>query len=235
MTKRVLTVLIVLLVACGGAAESTTTEAPEATTTTEAPDETTTTTEALEEEEGEDAGEDEGTDNTVDLADMPQECIDAFVGFLQAIEPVVEEFDFASASIDDLEAMGTELEAVGDAQAAEMETLNCPDAAGSDEETFAQMIDIAEREAPGTVAYFRWIESFASSFGEGETASGDCETDIEALEDLIADNDSMGDLTMAEGTRAGMLVGAIGAECSAERSAEFFSQPEVDAFMSEGS
>ena len=42
---------------------------------------------------------------------MPQECIDAFVGFLQAIEPVVEDFDFDNASIDDFEAMGTELEA----------------------------------------------------------------------------------------------------------------------------
>ena len=234
MTKRILIVLIALLAACGGAAESPTTEAPEATTTTEEPEEITTTTSASEEETEEEAGEDEGTNNTVDLADMPQECIDAFVGFLQAIEPVVTDFDFDSASIDDLEAMGTELEAVGEAQAAEMESLNCPDASGSDEEAFAQMIEIAEREAPGTVAYFRWIESFASSFGEGGTASGDCETDIEALEALISENESMGDLTMAEGTKFGMLAAAIGTECSQERTQEFFSQPEVEAFMGEG-
>jgi hypothetical protein len=233
MTKRILIVLVVLLAACGGAAESPTTEAPDATTTTEEPEETTTTTSASEEEGEEEAGE-EGTNNTVDLADMPQECIDAFVGFLQAIEPVVTDFDFDSASLDDLEAMGTELEAVGEAQAAEMESLNCPDASGTDEEAFAQMIEIAEREAPGTVPYFRWIESFAGSLGEGGTSSGDCETDIEALEALISENESMGDLTMAEGTQFGVLAAAIGAECSPERTQEFFSQPEVAAFMGEG-
>ena len=62
-----------------------------------------------------------------------------------------------------------------------MESLNCPDASGTDEEAFAAMIEIAEREAPGTVPYFRWIEEFAGSMGEGGglTSSGDCETDID--------------------------------------------------------
>ena len=52
----------------------------------------------------------------------------------------------------------------------------------SDEEAFAAMIDIAEREAPGTVPYFHWIESFAATAGEGSgiVSSGDCETDIES-------------------------------------------------------
>ena len=222
MTKRLLIVLLlVLAAACGGAAESTTTEAPADTTTT-------TTTAAV--EEGEEDGD---TDNTVSIADMPQECIDAFVEFLQAIEPIVEGFDFDNASMDQFETMGTELEAAGATQAAEMESLNCPDASGTDEEAFAAMIEIAEREAPGAVPYFRWIEDFAGSVGESGvgSSSGDCETDIGALEAVIADNETMGDLTMSEVAEVGTLMTAITTECSAERVEEFFAQPEVETFL----
>ena len=217
MTKRLsIILLLVLVAACGGSASES--------TTTQAPDDTTTA--AVVEDTG-------GTDNTVAIADMPQECIDAFVGFLRAIEPVVEGFDFNNASVDDFEAMGTELESVSAAQAAEMESLNCPDASGTDEEAFAAMIDIAERKAPGTVPYFRWIEEFAGSVGEssGMSSSGDCETDITALEAVIAEKQSMGDLTMAEVVGVGTLVTAISTECSPERTEEFFAQPEVEAFL----
>ncbi len=218
MTKRLLIVLLlVLAAACGGAADSTTSEAPA---------DTTTTTATVEE-----GGEDGGTDNTVSIADMPQECIDAFVEFLQAIEPIVEDFDFDNASMDEFEAMGTELEAAGATQTAEMESLNCPDASGTDEEAFAAMIDIAEREAPGAVPYFRWIEDFAGSVGGGVSSSGDCETDIGALEAVIADNETMGDLTMTEVAEVGTLMTAITTECSAERVEEFFAQPEVETFL----
>ena len=223
MTKRLLIVLLLVLVAaCGGAADSTTTGA--SAETTAAP----TTTGAVAEE----GGEDTGTDNTVSIADMPEECIDAFVQFLQAIEPVVADFDFENASVDEFEAMGTELETVGAEQEAEMESLNCPDTSGTDEETFAAMIDIAEREAPGAVPYFRWIEEFAGAFGEGgSTASGDCETDIGALEAVIADNETMGDMTMTEVAEVGALMTAITTECSAERVEEFFAQQEVETFL----
>ena len=218
MTKRLsIILLLVLVAACGGAAADS--------TTTQAPDETTTTTAAV--------VEDTGGDNSVAIEDMPQECIDAFVGFLRAIEPVVEGFDFNNASVDDFEAMGTELETVSAAQTAEMESLNCPDASGTDEETFAAMIDIAEREAPGTVPYFRWIQEFAGSMGEGSglTSSGDCETDITALEAVIADKQTMGALTMNEVVGVGTLVTAITTECTPERTEEFFAQPEVEAFL----
>jgi hypothetical protein len=221
MTKRLLILLIVLATACGGTAATITTEAEDVTTTTE--DATTTT-------------EDDTTNETVNLSDMPQECIDAFVAFLQAIEPVVEDFDFSTASLDDMEAMGTELEAATAGPTAEMESLNCPDVDATDEEAFAAMIDIAQREAPGTVAYFEWIESFAAGAGEesGLTSSGDCETDIETLEAFIAEKETMGNLTFPEVTGFGQLMTAITTECSAERVEEFFTQPEVEAFMASG-
>ncbi|HUP16240.1 MAG TPA: hypothetical protein VM848_09360 [Acidimicrobiia bacterium] len=220
MTKRLLIVLVFLLAACGGANAATTTTADEggATTTTVA----TSTT------------EDESTNETVDLSDMPQECIDAFVHFLQAIEPVVEDFDFETATMDDITAMSTELEPLIEGPTAEMDGLNCPDVDATDEEAFAAMIDIAEREAPGTVAYFQWIETFASSEGGEVASSGDCETDIEAMEALIADKETMGSLTFPELTGFGELMTAITTECSADRVEEFFDQPEVEAFMNSG-
>lgn len=222
MTKRILIVLGVLLAACGGgdAATTTTPDQDEATTTTAS----TSTT------------EDEGTNETVDLSDMPQECIDAFVHFLQAIEPVVEGFDFETATIDDMEAMGAELETATAAPTAEMESLDCPDVDATDEEAFAAMIDIAEREAPGTVGYFRWIESFAGTSGDGSgiTTSGDCETDIAALEAFVAEKESMGNLTMTELTQFSTLVTAITTECTPERTQEVFSEPAVEEFMASG-
>ena len=206
MNKRLLIALMVLLAACGGTAATTTTGA--------------TATEAT-------------TNDTVDLAEMPQECIDAFVGFLRAIEPVVADFDFESASLNEIDAMGTELEAVGEAQTAEMETSNCPDVAAWDEATFAAMIDVAEREAPATIPYVRWIEGLSESLGgEGGTvSSGDCETDIEALEGLMAEKETIGDMTMSEAAEIAALMTAIGTACSEDRRNEFLAQPEVAAFL----
>jgi hypothetical protein len=222
MSKRLLILLVALVAACGGTAASTTTAGADEPTTTATTAATTTTT-----------TEEETSNETVDLADMPQECIDAFVQFLQAIEPVVQDFDFQTATLDDMEAIGTELEAVSDEQMAEMESLNCPDVSATDEESFAAMIDIAEREAPGTVPYFRWIEEISASFG-GEGGTGDCETDIEALEAVIADNDTMGDLTFGEVQQVGALMTSITTACSPERAAEFLAQPEVEEFLGSG-
>lgn len=220
MSKRLVILLVALLAACGGTAASTTTAVADEPTTTATTAATTTTAE-------------EGTNETVDLADMPQECIDAFVQFLQAIEPVVQDFDFQNATLDDMETIGTELEAVSDEQMAEMESLNCPDVSATDEESFAAMIDIAEREAPGTVPYFRWIEEISASFG-GEGGTGDCETDIEALEAVIAENETMGDLTFGEVQQVGALMTSITTACSPERAAEFLAQPEVEEFLGSG-
>lgn len=228
MSKRLLTLLVVLVTACGGTAATTTAAEPDDTTTTAAPVD----------EAGEDEGAEDGSGETVDFADMPQECIDAFVDFLRAIEPTVEGFDFESATIEDMETMGTELEAVTEGPAAEMESLNCPDPTGSDEETFAAMIEIAEREAPGTVAYFEWIKELAGSFGSGDGtstgSSGDCETDIAAMEAMIAEHDTMADLTFDDIAQFGALMTTITGTCSSERAQEFLSQPEVQEFMNSG-
>jgi len=197
-------VLAVAVMACGGDGDGA---------------ETTTTEEAAEDSAG-----------TVDFADMPQECIDALVGYLQTIEPAVEGVDFESTTGSELEAMGTELEALSEDYSTAIEDLDCPDPAGSDDEAFAAIIDLAEQEAPGTVGYLEWVQSFAAGFGDAET-SGDCETDISALRAIIDEYSSMSDLTMTEVVQVGSLVASISTACSPERAEEFFAEADVAAFL----
>ena len=161
---------------------------------------------------------------------MPQECIDAVVGYLQAIEPAVEDVDFETTTGDDLEAMGTELEGLSEEYTTAIEDLDCPDPSGSDEEAFAAIIELAEQEAPGTVGYLEWVQGLATGFGDAEV-SGDCETDISALRAIIEENSSMSDLTMTEVVQVGSLVGSISTACTPDRAEEFFAEPDVAAFL----
>jgi hypothetical protein len=199
-------ILTVALVVCGGDGGTDTTLA-----------ETTTT--VVEDSAG-----------TVDFADMPQECIDALVGYLQAIEPAVEDVDFESTTGEDLEAMGTELEGLSEEYTTAIEDLDCPDPSGSDEEAFAAIIELAEQEAPGTVGYLQWVQGLAAGFGDAEV-SGDCETDISALRAIIEESSSMSDLTMTEVVQVGSLVASVSTACTPDRAEEFFAEPDVAAFL----
>ena len=199
-------ILAVALVACGGDGGTDTTLA-----------ETTTT--VVEDNAG-----------TVDFADMPQECIDALVGYLQAIEPAVEDVDFETTTGEDLEAMGTELEGLSEEYTTAIEDLDCPDPSGSDEEAFAAIIELAEQEAPGTVGYLQWVQGLAAGFGDAEV-SGDCETDISALRAIIEESSSMSDLTMTEVVQVGSLVASVSTACTPDRAEEFFAEPDVAAFL----
>jgi hypothetical protein len=220
---KVLTLIAVMAVAaCGGGDTTDTTITAEATTTTEGGI-TTTGAEATT-TSGDDAG-------TVSFDDMPAECVDALVGFLRAIEPALVGVDFATLTASDMEALGTEMETLGEEYGETLEDLDCPDPEGSDEEAFAAMIEIAEREAPGTVAYLEWIQSFADAADSMGETSGDCETDIGAFEAIIDENESMSTLTMEEIVEVGGLVTSISSVCSPERAQEFLSQDEVTDFL----
>jgi len=215
-------VLALAAAACAGGDTTDTTIGAEPTTTvgettTTAPEITTTTS------------EDDG--GTVSFDDMPAECVDALVGFLQAIEPALEGVDFATLTIADMETLGTEMETLGEEYGENLDDLDCPDPEGSDEEAFAAMIEIAERDAPGTVAYLEWIQGFANAADSIGETSGDCETDIAAFETFIDEHESMSDLTMEEIGEVGGLVTSISTVCSAERAQEFLSQDSVTDFL----
>ena len=199
--------LAVMLVACGGDGGGDTTSAQPTTTASG-----------------------EGSTGTVSLEDMPQECIDALVGYLQAIEPALEDVDFDSAAPGDLEAIGTEVEDLGEEFSATIEELDCPEPGGTDEEAFLAMLDLAEREAPGTVAYLQWVQGFIEGTENAE-ASGDCETDMAALRVIIDEGGTMSELNMTQVVEVGTLVGSIATVCSPERAEEFFAEADVAAFL----
>ncbi len=206
--------LMLVLTACGGG-DSGDTTAPEDTT---AP-----TTESTDNPAGE----------VSSLSDMPDECIDAFRTFLQELEPLIEGRDFNAMTQADMEALSTELETV--TAPLEEQTADCPDLDMTTEDSLAAMREFAEDEAPGTVAYFVWLEEFINSVGEGGTAaSGDCETDIAAIQALVDAGGTMQDLPLGELSTAGQLMTAISSECSSERVQEFMSDPAVVTWMSGG-
>lgn len=203
--------LLVALVACQSG--TTTTTAPAADTT---------------QAETTNAPADAGSVGSVD--DMPAECIDALREYLQAIEPVVEGIDFQSLTQNDFEAVSEDLEAA--TEGFEERTESCPDLDVSTAESFSIIREFAEEEAPGTVAYFTFIEDFVGALESGGNASGDCETDIAAFQEFVDRGGSMADLTAAEVAEASTLMSSIGANCSDERFQEWSQDEDIQTWIS---
>lgn len=177
-----------------------------------------------------------GTETTVPeaLSDMPEECIDALVTYLQAIEPAVEDVDFADPSGPNLTELSSEIEASTAEATAEFESIECPDPLGGDDAArFEAVISIAEQEAPGTVAYLEWVSGLAAGFGDASEVSGDCETDITTLQTIVDEGATMSDLTMAQVIEVGSLIASISTACSPARAEEFLAQEDVAAFLEE--
>jgi hypothetical protein len=217
----VLVVILLAVAACGGSSsDGSTTVAVVDTTdggadTTSPPEQTTV------------PADDAGT--ITDISDMPAECIEAFSAFLQQIEPIVKDIDFENSTMADLEAMGNELEPIS--EAFEAETAACPELDISDEESIALMRELAERDAPGTAAYFAWVEQFmVGSDDGGAGVSGDCETDIAALQEFVDQGGTMADMTLGDLTTVGSLMGAVSTECTPERFQEWIEQEDVAAW-----
>lgn len=224
---RFVAALALLIAACGGTTgggDTTTTAAAAETTSTAAAPETTTTTTA------------DGGSQVVNIGDIPQECIDAFGDFLREIEPLVADIDWANATAADLEALGTQLEPLSSSYDDSVAGTNCDNIEldATDDESFQYMIDLARREAPGTVPYLEWIKDLAISSSPGTEASGDCETDIAALQAIVDGGGTMMDLPLSDlGTVSGLIT-SISTSCSPDRAAEVLNQPDVSAFMSGG-
>lgn len=203
--------LMMVVMAVVGCSSGATTTTEDAVTTTDAPATT----------QGE-------TDNgsVSALSDMPAECLDAFDDFLLDIEPLVENFDFNNATQADFEEFAGDMEDVS-APFEEM-TTNCPELDLEGLDSIQAMREYAADVAPGTVAYFEYIEAV---MGSSSVASGDCEADIEALMAYVEGGTPMNELTLTDVTTVSGLLQAVSTECSAERFAEFVGDPEVSAFL----
>ena len=136
--------------------------------------------------------------------------------FLQAIEPFIQDIDFENSTANDLEAVFTEIEPISDSF--ETETANCPELDMSNEESVAAMQAMAERDAPGTAAYFAWIAEAMAGIERGGTGSGDCETDLATLQGFVDQGGTMADLTHGRANRGQRTDGSgLATECSSER------------------
>ncbi|MDQ3782147.1 MAG: hypothetical protein M3349_04315 [Actinomycetota bacterium] len=224
-----LVVLLAVLAACGGDDAADTTAGPDTsavgsddgTDTTQGSAATTT------------AADGDGGEPSVGIDAMPQECIDAFGDFLRAIEPVVADLDVDTATSNDLNDLQAELDPISAEFEASTEDLDCPDLT-EDEDVFAAMIEIAEREAPGTVAYLTLAQSVMSAIGDaGGNVSGDCETDLAAIQAFVDQGGTMNDLPMTDFAQVLSLLTTVQEVCTVERVTEFFGQDDVIAFTSD--
>jgi len=227
VTRRFLTVTLtaaLLIGACGGGSgeEGATTTGGEDTPTTIGGAGTTEIPNTTSDGEGRPIG----------LEDIPQVCIDAFVEYLQALEPIVADIDWSTASMTDLEEVGNATEEATNNFETATESAQCADMniQATDEETFEYILDLARDTAPGTVGYFEMLRDFVGN--SDAEVSGDCETDIAALMAIIDQGGTMKDLPMADLTMVGNLTTSITTNCSQDRAAEFLSESDVLAWMS---
>ncbi len=184
-------------------------------------DTTTSTTVAVETEGTTDSG------SVGSLSDMPQECLDAFDAFLREIEPLVADFDFVNSTTAELETMQVELDAAS--ASFNEETASCPELDMDTEESFAAMIDYARDVAPGTVPYLEYAMSFLSETPSAGT--GDCETDVDSLMEIVNSGTPMSELTLGEVQTVSGLLASISASCSTERYTEVVADPAVSEFL----
>jgi hypothetical protein len=239
MKTRLFIALALVLAACGGgdAATDTTADTEETTTTaaavveTTVPEETTTTEAAVVETTTAD------TIVVESLDDIPQVCREIFVSMLQAVEPTVGAVDFEAITVQELDPLFASIDADMTALDEQMTANGCdlysPDTANED--IWQEMLDLAESEAPGSVAFLVWTRELAASFaegvGSGELASGDCATDGAALVALAEEGVSMQQMTMDQVSVVTALLTSVTSNCTLEEMPTYLEDPAVVAML----
>lgn len=225
MKRIILVGVFALLAACGSSddAASVSTNGDQTSATTAGGDATGTTV--------------QGSDDTItveNFGDMPPKCIELLTTFLKKIEPTVSEIDWDKATLGDFETFGDQFKTESDAFDAETTAAGCNkyNLDGSDEKQFEQMSELAAAEAPGTVGFIKFLGALASAAtaSAGDVPS-DCAGTIAAIEPFLADGATMKDLTMAEVTRLGQLMPAIGTNCTEDEAAAFYGRDDLKAFI----
>lgn len=224
---RTVTLLAVLLVACGGNGESVSTGAndgtagPATSLAAEAGDSTTSTGATTT------TAEPATTTSTagVGLEDIPPECTELITEILHIYEPAVSGIDWANATIEDhlqvIMALGSA--SIDDAGACDI------DLAVTDEEGTDLFLAIARQEAPGAVGYFEAQLAMTEAL-EGREATGDCRTDIATFESIVAGGVPLVDLPLPEQWLVLSLMSSIG-YCSLQTQGELMFREEVQEFL----
>ena len=169
------------------------------------------------------------------LDDIPRECRDLLGDFLREIEPLVSDFDWETASLNDFEAIGEEFEVKSDEFDLRGEAEGCNDLDFVGDSEFDLMIEFAGDEAPGTVGFLEFLANLGAVGGtdDGESAGAEgiesCDDGIEFIQDLIDNYDTFADAPASELLRFQQL-SLVFTTCTPEQLA-FFESPEVTAFL----
>lgn len=227
MKKMILIGALALLAACGSSSNggSADTAADQSGASTPGTDGSTSDT----------SGGSTDTISVSDFGDMPPQCIALLSTFLKQIEPTVSKVDWKTATLADFEALGQSFQSESDAFDTQSSASGCNkyNLTGSDAEQLKQVVELAAKDAPGTVPFLTFLGSLtdlsASSTG---TVPTDCQADIAAIETYLGKGTTMKDLTMTEVTLFGKLMTAVTSNCTAEESQAFANRADVTAFIS---
>jgi hypothetical protein len=168
------------------------------------------------------------------FGDMPPQCIKLLSTFLKQIEPIVSKVDWTKATLADFEALGTQFTDESKAFDTQSSSAGCDkyNVTGSDAEQFKQVVALAAKEAPGTVKFLTYMGTLsASTTGSGASTPSDCAGTIAAIEPMLKKGKTMKDLTMADITKLGSLMTAVGTNCPADQAQAFYARADVKAFI----
>ncbi|MEO6652109.1 MAG: hypothetical protein ABIP17_05565 [Ilumatobacteraceae bacterium] len=252
--KRIVTMVTALglvLVGCGGDDTAATTDptAPSADESSaddsfeESSDSAATTTEAkasVKASSGDTGASDSAApdgDVIRTLDDIPEVCRDQMAAFLREIEPTVSAIDWENASISDFESVADDFTKETAAFEAASNTAGCNELAFEGDGEYDLLVEFAQQEVPGVADFFEFLgimRDAATAPGAGQTGSVTMETcadGIAFIEGLLVEYDSIREVPAAQ-LAAFQQLPQVFISCTPEE-AEFFSRPDVEAFLSE--
>ncbi|HVR32757.1 MAG TPA: hypothetical protein VMS74_08605 [Acidimicrobiia bacterium] len=218
-----------VLVGCGGSGEGSpdTTEGAATTTagsegTAAARGSTTTlvdatTTSAAEEQDGD-----------VDpLSVMSQECIDLFVEYAQALEPVIDGANPRFLTDGEMEALTAELDPIQEEYDAAVAESDCPNTdIRTDRDLLTVMLHLTRTEAPGALPMMEWVADLADYYDDlPDISTGDCDVDLAELQATVSSVESPHQLQMTDLIDMENLFASLRESCP-DRVADYFQSPE---------
>lgn len=176
------------------------------------------------------------------LDEIPEECRQILVGFLQEVEPVVSDVDWQTATMSDLSAVGAAIEGPSAEVDVDMEEAGCNEMnfVGGEDAGFVMSLELAQSEAPGAVSWLEFVRNVSDGFdgaepvaelaGDPEDDPETCDEALTAVRDLMSVSDTMTALPVDELLTAGTNLQAIPAVCSFEEMDVLFDDPDFQAW-----
>jgi hypothetical protein len=163
------------------------------------------------------------------LSEEEQACVDAFMTYLEDIEDVVDDFDFAAATLLEYQDVLVKLVPAGQALVDRVKGMRCAVLDGTPSEELAPIIvDIARTRAPGAVPYLELLIASSEFPVEG------CLKDIPTLQRYVDAGGTVRDLSVEERYHVFGLVSSISATCSLQTGGRFLSTHEMERFLEIG-